>query len=164
MTGWILPSAAAVKESADDRIAIESIVMAERAPAEIYRLLVKPERWWDGAHTYSGAASNLRMNARAGGCFCERKGRVSIEHGRVIYADPGKLLRLDGALGPLQDMAVNGVLTFKLEPDGGGTRITMTYRVTGALAMKGTQLAPVIDKVMTGQLNRLAAMAAAPKR
>jgi len=163
-SAWLVPSAAAVKESADDRIAIESVVMAERAPDDVYRLLVKPSRWWDGAHTYSGAASNLRLDARAGGCFCEKNGRGSIEHGRVIYADPGKLLRLDAALGPLQDMAVTGVLTFKLEPDGGGTRITMTYRVAGALAMKGAQLAPAIDKVMTGQLNRLAAVAAAPKR
>jgi uncharacterized protein YndB with AHSA1/START domain len=157
-------AAAAVKESADDQIAIESVVMAERSPEEMYRLLVKPQRWWDGAHTYSGAATNLRLDARAGGCFCEKVGRGSIEHGRVIYTDPGKLLRLDAALGPLQEMAVTGVLTFKLEPDAGGTRITMTYRVAGALAMKGGKLAPVIDQVMTGQLNRLASVAAAAKR
>jgi uncharacterized protein YndB with AHSA1/START domain len=162
--GWTGASAAAVKESADDRVAIESVVMAERSPDEVYRLLVKPQRWWDGAHTYSGAATNLRMDARAGGCFCEKMGRGSIEHGRVIYADPGKLLRLDAALGPLQEMAVTGVLTFKLEPDAGGTRITMTYRVAGALTMKGGMLAPVIDQVMTGQLNRLAAVAASGKR
>jgi uncharacterized protein YndB with AHSA1/START domain len=162
--GWTGASAAAVKESADDRITIESVVMAERSPDEVYRLLVTPQRWWDGAHTYSGAATNLRMDARAGGCFCEKVGRGSIEHGRVIYADPGKLLRLDAALGPLQEMAVTGVLTFKLEPDAGGTRITMTYRVAGALAMKGGMLAPAIDQVMTGQLNRLAAVAATGKR
>jgi uncharacterized protein YndB with AHSA1/START domain len=157
---WSGATVAAVKESADDRIHIESVVMAERSPAEVYRLLVKPQRWWDGAHTYSGAATNLRIDARAGGCFCEKVGRGSIEHGRVIYADPDKLLRLDAALGPLQEMAVTGILTFKLEPDGPGTRITMTYRVAGAMAMKGGQLAPVIDQVMTGQLNRLAAIAA----
>jgi uncharacterized protein YndB with AHSA1/START domain len=164
LLAWTAGSAAAVKESADDRLSIESVVMAERSPDEVYQLLVKPQRWWDGAHTYSGAASNLRLDARAGGCFCEKVGRGSIEHGRVIYTDPGKLLRLDAALGPLQEMAVTGVLTFKLEPDAGGTRITMTYRVAGALAMKGGTLAPVIDQVMTGQLNRLAAVAAAGKR
>lgn len=161
---WAGPCVAAVKESADDQIVIESVVMAERSPDEVYQLLVKPQRWWDGAHTYSGAATNLRLDARAGGCFCEKVGRGSIEHGRVIYADPGKLLRLDAALGPLQEMAVTGVLTFKLAPDGPGTRVTMTYRVAGALPMKGGQLAPVIDQVMTGQLNRLAAVAAAAKK
>lgn len=159
-----IPVAAAVKEGADDRITIESVVMAERSPAEVYGLLVKPQLWWDGSHTYSGAATNLRLDARAGGCFCEKLGRGSIEHGRVIHADPGKLLRLDAALGPLQEMAVTGVLTFKLEPDAGGTRVTMTYRVAGALTMPGDKLAPVIDQVLTGQLNRLAAAAAASKR
>lgn len=160
----VCPAVAAVKESADDRIALESVATATRSPGEVYRLLVNPGRWWDGAHTYSGAATNLRLDARAGGCFCEKVGRGSIEHGRVIYADPGKLLRLDAALGPLQEMAVTGILTFKLEPDGSGTRITMTYRVAGALTMKGGQLAPAIDQVMTGQLNRLAAAATSAAR
>lgn len=164
LTASLSPAEAAVKESADDRLTLESVVMAERSPGVLYELLVKPQRWWDGSHTYSGAATNLRLDARAGGCFCEKLGRGSIEHGRVIHADPGKLLRLDAALGPLQEMAVTGVLTFKLEPDGGGTRITMSYRVAGALSMSGAKLAPVIDQVLTGQLNRLAAAAAAPKR
>ena len=79
-------------------------------------------------------------------------------------SDTRSLLRLDAALGPLQEMAVTGVLTFKLEPDAGGTRITMTYRIAGAMSMKGGKLAPAIDQVMTGQLNRLAAVAAAGKR
>lgn len=160
----LTPAAAAVKEGADDRITIESVVMAERPPSAVFELLVKPQRWWDGSHTYSGAATNLRLDARAGGCFCEKLGRGSIEHGRVIHVDPGKLLRLDAALGPLQEMAVTGVLTFKLEPDAGGTRITMTYRVAGALSMPGDKLAPVIDQVLTGQLTRLAAAAATAKR
>lgn len=161
---WVCPAVAGVKESADDRIVLESVATAARSPDDVYRLLVKPDRWWDGAHTYSGAATNLRLDARAGGCFCEKVGRGSVEHGRVIFADPGKLLRLDAALGPLQEMAVSAVLTFKLEPDGAGTRITMTYRIAGALTMPGTQLAAPIDQVMTGQLNRLAAAAAANDR
>jgi hypothetical protein len=40
----------------------------------------------------------------------------------------------------------------------------MTYRIAGALSMKGAQLAPAIDKVMTGQLSRLAAAVGAQKR
>ena len=65
------------------------------------------------------------------------------------------LLRLDGALGPLQNMAVTGVLSFALAPDGPGTRVTMTYRVAGALTMDSTKLAPLVDQVMGIQLNRL---------
>jgi uncharacterized protein YndB with AHSA1/START domain len=155
---------AEVKESAEDRLVIESVVTADRPPDEMYRILTKPGLWWDGAHTYSGSAANLKLDARAGGCFCEKVGRGTVEHGRVIYADPGKLLRLDAALGPLQEMAVTGILTFKLEPDAAGTRITMTYRVAGGFSLPGTRLAPAIDQVMTGQLQRLAAAAARSNR
>ncbi len=34
---------------------------------------------------------------------------------------PGSMLRVQGALGPLQAMAVNGVLTFRLSPIAAGT-------------------------------------------
>jgi hypothetical protein len=154
-----VPALADVKESADDRLVIESVVTAARPPDEMYRILAKPGLWWDSAHTYSGSAANLKIDARAGGCFCEKVGRGTVEHGRVIFTDPGKLLRIHGALGPLQEMAVTGVLTFKLEPDAAGSRITMTYRVSGAFSMSGDRLAPAIDQVMAGQLQRLAAAA-----
>jgi uncharacterized protein YndB with AHSA1/START domain len=156
---WSLGAIAGVKESAEDRLVIEAVVTADRPPDEMYRILAKPGLWWDGAHTYSGSAGNLKLDARAGGCFCEKVGRGTVEHGRVIFTDPGKLLRIDAALGPLQEMAVTGVLTFRLEPDPAGSRITMTYRVAGAFSMPATQLAPAIDQVMTSQLQRLAAAA-----
>ena len=65
------------------------------------------------------------------------------------------MLRLDAPLGPLQDMAVTGVLTFKLEPDVAGTRITMTYRVAGAFTMESAKLAPMVDRSWRTQLERL---------
>jgi hypothetical protein len=98
------------------------------------------------------------LNARAGGCFCERlSSGGSVQHGRVLYADPGKLLRLDAPLGPFQDMGVRAVLTFKLEPDGPGTRVTMTYLVAGDI--DGPRMAPMVDQVMGGQMARLIAAA-----
>jgi hypothetical protein len=78
-----------------------------------------------------------------------------VQHAQVVFAQPGKVLRLEGALGPLQDMAVSGVLTFALAPDGPGTRITMTYRVAGILTMDSAKLAPLVDQVMGIQLGRL---------
>ena len=85
----------------------------------VYRELGQGRRWWDPAHTWSGSARNLKLEPKAGGCFCEKLADGgSVQHGRVIFAQPGKLLRLEGALGPLQDMAVTGVLSFNLAPDG----------------------------------------------
>ncbi len=75
-----------------------------------------------------------------------------MQHGRVIFAQPGKLLRLEAALGPLQDMAVTGVLSFHPGAGRSGTRINMTYRVAGALTMDSAKLAPLVDQVMGIQL------------
>jgi uncharacterized protein YndB with AHSA1/START domain len=112
----------------------------------------------DPEHTWSGVAKNLSMQMQAGGCFCEKLADGgSIQHGRVIYAQPNVTLRLDAPLGPLQEMPVTGVLTFALAPADGGTKVTMTYRVAGALTMESAGLAPIVDKVMSTQLNRLKA-------
>jgi len=147
---------AEVGETRDDGFVIKTTVMAEHSPAETYRDLTRLSQWWDPAHTWSGSARNLRLEPKAGGCFCEKLvDGGSVQHGRVIFAQPGKLLRLEGALGPLQDMAVTGTLTFELAPDGPGTRITMTYRVAGILTMDSAKLAPLVDKVMGIQLGRL---------
>ena len=37
---------------------------------------------------------------------------------------PEKMLRLDAALGPLQEMAVSGVITVSLEEKDGGTTMS----------------------------------------
>jgi uncharacterized protein YndB with AHSA1/START domain len=80
---------------------------------------------------------------------------ASVQHAREVYSQPGETLRLDGALGPLQEMPVTGVLTFSLAPDAGGTRITMTYRVSGEITLEASKLAPMVDQVMAAQLERL---------
>ena len=147
---------AAVTETRDSSFTIETTVMVDAKPTSTYRDLIRVGLWWDPAHTWSGASKNLSLDAKGGGCFCERLAdRGSVQHGQVIFAQPGKLLRLQAALGPLQNMAVSGVLSFALAPDGPGTRVTMTYRVAGALTMDSAKLAPLVDQVMGIQLNRL---------
>jgi hypothetical protein len=147
---------AEVHETSERGFTIETTVMVEATPASAYRDFTRVSRWWDPAHTWSGSARNLKLDARAGGCFCERlTAGGSVQHGRVLFAQPGKLLRLEGSLGPLQEMAVNGVLSFAFAPDGPGTRVTMTYRVAGSLTMESAKLAPLVDQVMGIQLNRL---------
>ena len=147
---------AAVTETRENSFTIEATVMVEATPATTYRDLTRLNLWWDPAHTWSGSSSNLKLEAKAGGCFCEKLADGgSVQHGRVIFAQPGKMLRLQASLGPLQGMAVTGVLSFTLTPDGPGTRVTMIYRVAGALTMESGKLAPLVDQVMTTQLTRL---------
>jgi len=154
---------AEVLETRENGFVIEATLMAEARPDEVYRKLVKVAGWWDPAHTWSGSARNLKLSPSAGGCFCEKLADGgSVQHGRVIFAQPGKLLRIEASLGPLQDMAVTGVLSFNLAPDGPGTRIKMTYRVAGSLTMDSAKLAPLVDQVMGIQLERLRSFASGP--
>ena len=155
-----MPVHAEVKETRENGFVIETTVMVDASPALVYRQLIKVAGWWDPKHTWSGSARNLKLDPKAGGCFCEKlTDGGSVQHGRVIFVQPGKLLRLEAALGPLQDMAVTGVLTFNLAPDGPGTRINMIYRVAGVLAMDSGKLAPLVDQVMGIQLGRLRSFA-----
>jgi uncharacterized protein YndB with AHSA1/START domain len=156
--GWIAVGHAEVRETAANSFVVESSALTAASPARTYAALGKVAGWWNPQHTWSGAAKNLSLQLRAGGCFCEKlAGGGSVEHGHVVFADPGKMLRINGALGPFQEMAVNGILTFALTPENSGTRITLKYSVSGAISMDTKQLAPGVDQVMGGQLARLKA-------
>ena len=151
-----LSAAAAVETTRDGFFSTRSVILVEARPAVAWKALSQVSKWWEPAHTWSGSARNLVLEARAGGCFCEKlEDGGSVQHARVVFAQPGQTLRLDGALGPLQEMPVTGVLTFTLAPDASGTRITMTYQVAGALSMDAAKLAPLVDQVMSAQLERL---------
>jgi hypothetical protein len=69
------------------------------------------------------------------------------------------MLRLAGGLGPLQELAVSGVMTWALAATPGGTRIEMTYAVGGYAPGVGRlqQLAPLVDAVLGAQVQRLKA-------
>jgi uncharacterized protein YndB with AHSA1/START domain len=126
-------------------------------PARVYAAIGEIDRWWNAAHSYSGQATNLSLARQGGGCFCERWGNNSIEHARVVLALEDKTLRLEGALGPLQALAVTGVWTFALPPKDGGTMLVVTYRVAGNEASGLDKLAGPVDGVITEQMRRLAA-------
>jgi uncharacterized protein YndB with AHSA1/START domain len=129
----------------------------DASPKKVYAALTRDiHRWWDANHSYSGKARNFTLDARAGGCFCERlAGGGSVEHMRVVFANKNKELRLAGGLGPLQTMAVTGSMVFVLEPHQGGTRLSYSYRVAGTTHSKLDALAGPVDAVQLGQLQRL---------
>jgi len=127
---------------------------------EIWKALVQLPRWWNDSHTYSGQASNLSFDAQAGGCWCERWGDgQSVQHGTVVLVMPGRVLRVLGNLGPLQDLPVNGVLTFAIATHDGKPTLRMTYRVAGPPDAGLDKLAPAVDRVMGEQYKRLKALA-----
>lgn len=150
------PVAAEVKSSSPAHFELENRVVVPATPAEAYAMLVRPGEWWSDAHTYSGDSANMTIEARAGGCFCETtEGGGTIEHMRIIYAQPGEALRAQGGLGPLQPEAVSATLTWTLKPTGGGTEITQSYIVSGHVRSGMEALAPLVDQVLGEQLSGL---------
>lgn len=125
------------------------------APAsKVWDALMRPDRWWDPAHTWSGDARNLRMDSS--GCFCERLKKGAVRHMTITYADGTSQLRLFGGLGPLQMTGAAGHLGMTLKADGGVTRVTWTYDVGGYAkgGLADTFAAPV-DTVLGQQLARM---------
>jgi uncharacterized protein YndB with AHSA1/START domain len=154
------PAAAEVKSQTEAGFALESVATINAGPREVYAALGHPERWWNSAHTYSGDAKNLRLDMKAGGCFCERipKVKSQIAHGQVVYLQPERALRLSAALGPLQAEGVGAALTWTIKPlADGATELRQTYVVGGYMRAGAANLAPVVDRVMVEQLARLKA-------
>jgi hypothetical protein len=130
------------------------------APPVVWAALSDIAKWWDPEHTYSGDARNLSLEPVVRGCFCEKLSLYAgIEHASVVYAQPAKMLRLNGALGPLQEFGVIGSLTFQIETAAGGSRIVVTYNVSGYADRPLADWAPIVDEVLGGQVQRLARFA-----
>ena len=153
---------AEVKSATPDSMLIEQRYVIAAPASKVWDSLLHPERWWPADHTWSGKRENLRLSADVGGCFCERWDGNAVEHGRVIMVMPGKLLRLDAALGPLQEMAISGVITVSLEEKDGATTMLVTHRVSGDPTHKLDALAPVVNQVNGQQFGALATEAAKP--
>ncbi len=136
-------------------------VMVRVGPAEAFAaLLLHLPQWWDPKHTYSGDSHNLSIEPRAGGCFCEHLPKGGgVAHMTVVNLQPPSLLRMTGALGPLQAQGLTGSLTWKFSTVAGGTQIELTYSVGGYSAEGFGALAPAVDSVLHEQLHRLAAYA-----
>lgn len=151
------PADAEVVSASAGAFEISRSVTVPVTPDAAYGALGHVGRWWSSAHSYSGNAANMTLDLHAGGCFCEKLADGgSIEHMRVIAARPGRLLRLSGALGPLQAEAVAGVMSWTLAADPAGVRIVQTYSVSGHVRGGADKIAPAVDQVMGEQLQRLA--------
>jgi uncharacterized protein YndB with AHSA1/START domain len=158
--------AAEVASVAGNGFEIRDIAHTAAPPDKVYALLLQPARWWNSDHTFSGSAANLKLDARAGGCWCETlPGGGSVEHLRVVYVSPGKTLRLRGALGPFQGLAVEGVMTWSVKSAADGTDISFTYAVGGYAKDGFDEVSKVTDRVLGEQMERLKKLAdeAAPR-
>jgi uncharacterized protein YndB with AHSA1/START domain len=155
----VAPARGEVTESTAGGFAVRNTATVNAPPVKVYAALTdKVGGWWDPAHTFSHDARNLSVDAKPGGCFCERlPDGGGVQHMSVVYASPGKLLRLTGAIGPLQEEALVGTMTWNLSPAGDGTTVELIYMVGGFRAGGFRDIPTVVDRVLRGQLTRLKA-------
>jgi hypothetical protein len=126
-------------------------------PQQLYEAIGRIGKWWSDAHTYSGHAANMSLDLSGPGCFCEKWGGNAVQHAQVIQAWRGSLVRLQGALGPLQALPVNAILTFTMAAAGDSTRLTVTYVVGGNAEAALDKLAGPVDSVIGDAVDRLIA-------
>jgi hypothetical protein len=167
-----LPANAEVTNTADNGFTVQHQTVISGDSEAVWKALIAPSRYWNADHSWSGDAENFYLVPQAGGCFCElirttskdniKTSDGSVQHMRVIYARNGKMLRLSGALGPLQGEAVTGTLTMLLQPQGESTVVRFTYKVGGYMEFPIDQIAPAVDGVIGEQLTRLSALFADP--
>ena len=156
------PAAAEVIDSTPGGFATRDSAVVAADRHAVWNALVHPETWWP--HTWSDNYANLRLDAHAGGCFCETIPAAdgwpagSVEHARVITVMPGSTMRMSGSLGPLQAEGLVGTLTVTLEDvAGGGTLITWDYITGGQARFDAGGFAPVVDGVQSQFLGALVA-------
>jgi uncharacterized protein YndB with AHSA1/START domain len=150
------PAQGTVSDVASNGFTLKIDAHIAASPDKVYAALIEPARWWSSDHTFSGDAKNLHLEAKAGGCWCETlPNGGSVTHLTVVYVNPGRTLRLRGALGPFQGLAVAGALTWKIEPAADGTNLSVTYALGGYNHDGFAELAQAGDGVLTTQVGRL---------
>jgi uncharacterized protein YndB with AHSA1/START domain len=146
-----------VIDSAEGGFTIQKILQIKAAPEDVYRKLVgNVGEWWNPAHSFSQDSHNLRIEDRPGGCFCEKlPNNGFVRHLEVILAMPGKRLVMSGAFGPLQHLAATGSMLIQFLPEAGGTKLEVTYRVTGYLPPPGIgSWSSPVDMMLEEQFTR----------
>ena len=137
---------------------VQERVHIAAAPDRVYAALIEPKHWWSSTHSFSGDSANFTLDAKAGGCWCEvLPDGGSAQHMVVVYALPGKTLRLRGALGPFQGTGTDGALTWTIKPAADGSEVTLDSVNGGYIKGGFAPIAPIADKVMAEQVARLKA-------
>ena len=153
---FALSARADVVDSSADGFTLKTTVQIQASPDAVYRRLFQIGDWWSSAHTFSGDSKNLTLEEKVGGCLCEKFANGGgARHLELISLMPGKTLVLSGGLGPLQAIGATGALSIQLAASEGGTRLQVTYAVTGHLAAGMNTLAAPVDGVLAEQFRRL---------
>lgn len=142
-----------VLENDSNGFITESDVSIRATRDRVYDALAEIHQWWDPSHSFSLDANNLSLDLRPGGYFLESWGsNDGVIHSTVIFAKRAEILRLSGALGPLQILGAYGTLTLQFEKSRIGVDLTANYQVIGRNL---EDWATAVEQVLFEQLVRL---------
>jgi uncharacterized protein YndB with AHSA1/START domain len=133
-------------------------------PHAAYDAFVQIANWWSADHSFSGAAKNISIEPKAGGCWCEALANGgSVRHMTVIHANPGVMLVFHGGLGPLQFMGVAGSTKVSFQPNDNGTHVSLVYAVGGYDPDNFKKIPQGVDAVLGEQIKRYGNFASSRK-
>ena len=152
-----MPVAADVVEATPSGFQLRFEATVAAPPEKAYAALVSDiGSWWNMDHSYSRDGKMMSIDARPGGCFCEKlPNGGGVEHMRVVFAMPGNTLRMQGGLGPLQTAGVVGSMSWRFIAAPPGTKIEMSYSVGGYLQGGLDKMSGPVNGVLGEQFTRL---------
>jgi uncharacterized protein YndB with AHSA1/START domain len=131
----------------------ETLISA--TPKKVWAALKKPSEWF---YFDANRKSKHTLELRAGGHWISVNQDGSENFfGRVVYFEPGKLLRISGQLG-LTHVPVTSVVIFELQPgkDGKSTLLRVGMRMFGFLDADVKTRYEGAWQMLAGQLKALA--------
>jgi uncharacterized protein YndB with AHSA1/START domain len=147
---------AEVTDSTPSGFLVRHELTVNATPEASWKALIDVGSWWNGDHTYSGTAANLSIDARPGGCFCERLANGGgVSHLTVVFASPNTVLRMTGGLGPLQGSGLAGSMTWRITAAPPAVKIEVSYSVGGYMQGGLDKIAPAVNAMVGEQLHRL---------
>ncbi len=151
-----MAATAEVVESSTATMKIREVIELPAPVDKAYASFVKIGSWWDKEHTFSGDAANLSLDARPGGCFCEKlPDGGGVLHLTVVFVAPSQRIILSGALGPLQATGVTGAMSFSFVAKPSGSELLLVYNVGGYYPNGLQSVAPNVDLILAQQMQRL---------
>lgn len=150
------PAAAEVSERTENGFRLTHERQVSASAEAVLAAVGRPSAWWSDAHTYSGSASNISVDLRPGGCWCEALPDGGVKHAETVLVWPAEhMVSFEAPFGPLRSIGADAILTMSWAdaPEGTGRTLKWTFVVNGPGA---GAMADAIDAVITEQFGRLA--------
>ncbi len=151
----LTPAHAEIMSSSGAHFELKHEAHSTLRPDVLWQRLIQPATWWHPDHTYSGSAANLSLNVTAGGLWREDWNKNSVAHGRVLYVEHGKIIRLEAPFGPLQGLGAYTIWTITITPNGNGSTVRFDEISSAPPTADMAEIAKAVDYVKNEAITRL---------